>query len=275
MKNNAVKQIVGFRQGRVNAVKYAREQARLRDNLARGFQKKIETSFNKNVNIISRTINQDSAMSSGNVVQLINLELESLIKAQLKRIFKAIYDYNDEAYNRIDQKQEEPFDFGRSIEFEEVVAAYFLQREVLFTNISRNQGILILREIERLRLEDRSVPEIARELRKKFRRINKNRAALIARTETHSATGFAHHNYHQTVGDSYGVAMVKEWVATNDARTRTAHAEVSGTKISMSESFKVGGREMDFVGDPKGGPANVINCRCVIVYTDVEDSVDS
>lgn len=273
MAIQATKQIVGFRQGRINARKYAKQQARLRDNLARGFQRKIETSFNKNVNIISRTITEDAMMSSGNVVALIDDELEKVIKAQLKRVFKAVYDYNDHAYNKITQKQEEPFDFGRSIEFEEVVAQYFSSREPLFANISRNQGILILREVERLRLEDLSVDQIGRELRKKFRRINRNRSALIARTETHSATGFAHHNYHKNVSDSYGVSMIKEWVATNDGRTRPTHAEVSGTKISMDESFKVGGREMDFVGDPKGGPANVINCRCVIVYADAEDDV--
>ena len=273
MAIQATKQIVGFRQGRINARKYAKQQARLRDNLARGFQRKIETSFNKNVNIISRTITEDAMMSSGNVVALIDDELEKVIKAQLKRVFKAVYDYNDDSYNKITQKQEEPFDFGRSIEFEEVIAQYFSSREPLFANISRNQGILILREVERLRLEDLSVDQIGRELRKKFRRINRNRSALIARTETHSATGFAHHNYHKNVSDSYGVSMIKEWVATNDGRTRSDHAQVSGTKISMDESFKVGGREMDFVGDPKGGPANVINCRCVIVYADAEDDV--
>ena len=101
MAIEATKQIVGFRQGRINARKYAKQQARLRDNLARGFQRKIETSFNKNVNIISRTITEDAMMSSGNVVALIDDELEKVIKAQLKRVFKAVYDYNDHAYNKI------------------------------------------------------------------------------------------------------------------------------------------------------------------------------
>jgi len=28
---------------------------------------------------------------------------------------------------------------------------------------------------------------------------------------------------------------------------------------------------MDYAGDPKGGAANVVNCRCVIVYADERD----
>ena len=65
--------------------------------------------------------------------------------------------------------------------------------------------------------------------------------------------------------------MLKKWVATNDARTRTAHAQANGQTVDMSEDFTVGGVPMGFAGDSKGGAKNVINCRCVIVYADERD----
>ena len=42
----------------------------------------------------------------------------------------------------------------------------------------------------------------------------------------------------------------------------------------MDEPFLMpNGRQMQYVGDSNGGAAKVINCRCVIVYVDVEDEV--
>ena len=269
------KQIFGFRQGSVNARKYAIQQARLRTNLSRGFQKKLETSFNKTVNIVSQEVENALEIDSGILVRDIENELTSVVSAQLRRVFQAIFDYNDRAYSKLSQKQEnDGYSFARSIAFEEAVSAYFAGREVFFTNISRTQGLLILAEIERLRADNQTLPQIAKALRLKFRKVNKARAALIARTETHSACGFAHHSYHKNVGDSYGVSMVKQWVATADGRTRTTHAQANGSKASMDEDFIVGGVPMSYAGDPKGGAANVINCRCVVVYTDASDSVE-
>lgn len=275
MMANSLKQIFGFRQGSIDARKYAIQQSRLRTNLGKGFQKKLETSFNKTVNIVAQDVENIQEIDSGILVRDIEIELTAVISAQLKRVFQTIFDYNDRAYNKLSQKQEDDgYSFARSIAFEEAVATYFAGREAFFSNISRTQGLLILAEIDRLRADDKTLPQIAKALRLKFRKVNKSRAALIARTETHSACGFAHHSYHKTVGDNFGVSMVKQWVATADGRTRTTHALANGTKLSMDEDFLVGGVPMGYAGDPKGGAANVINCRCVVVYTDAADSVE-
>ena len=39
----------------------------------------------------------------------------------------------------------------------------------------------------------------------------------------------------------------------------------------MDEDFSINGTLMQYPGDPKGGPRNVINCRCVLVYVDEQD----
>ena len=94
---------------------------------------------------------------------------------------------------------------------------------------------------------------------------------MIARTETHNAASFANNSYHVTVADDLGISMKKKWVATSDGRTRPAHAAANGQVVNINEDFIVGGVNMDYAGDPKGGAANVVNCRCVIVYADERD----
>ena len=67
--------------------------------------------------------------------------------------------------------------------------------------------------------------------------------------------------------------MKKKWVSVSDDRTRSAHAEIQGQTRNMDEDFDVGGTKMKHPGDPRGGAANVINCRCVVVYADERDIV--
>jgi len=98
----------------------------------------------------------------------------------------------------------------------------------------------------------------------------RSRAATIARTETHSAASFANHEQHRAFE---APAMMKQWVASNDERTRPAHRAVSGTEIPMDEAFVVGGKRMQHPSDPAGGASEVINCRCVLVYIEPDDVV--
>ena len=274
-RQQTANQILGFRQGAINARRYAVQQARIRDNLSRGFQRRLETSFNKTVNIASKQVEGGEVVDAALLVRDVEVEVTAVIKAQLSRIFKAIYDYNYQSYQVISAKADEgdAFFFGRSSAFEQAVALYFINRESFISSISRTQGLLIIASIEKLRLGDATLAQIASELRKNFRSINRNRAALIARTETHSAAGFAHQSYHKQVGDNYGVAMVKQWVSTGDGRTRETHRMANGQQVSMDEDFIIGGRPMSYAGDPRGGAVNVCNCRCVVIYTDTRDSV--
>ena len=98
------------------------------------------------------------------------------------------------------------------------------------------------------------------------------RAATIARTETHNAASYANH----AVNESLGIPnQKKRWVATADARTRQTHAAANGTEVDINEDFIIGGVPMSYTGDPRGGPANVINCRCVTLYIDPEDEFET
>lgn len=274
-KRQGANELFGFRQGAINARRYAVQQARMRDNLSRGFQKRLETSFNKTVNIVAHQVENGVEVDGAVLVSDVTTEVTAVIKAQLNRVFKTIYEYNYRAYQVISSKAADgdAFFFGRSMAFEEAIALYFVNRESFIASISRTQGLLILASIERLRLADATLAQIAIDLRKTFKPINRRRAALIARTETHSAAGFAHQSYHKSVSDSYGVAMVKQWVSTGDGRTRETHRMANEQRVSMDEDFIIGGRMMGYAGDPRGGAVNVCNCRCVVIYTDTRDDV--
>lgn len=97
------------------------------------------------------------------------------------------------------------------------------------------------------------------------------RAETIARTETHNAMMFASVEGAASVSREDGIVLNKKWVPVQDGRTRVSHgAMASHPAIAMDSDFNVGGVKMSRPGDPRGGAANCINCRCVLSYEVVE-----
>ena len=110
--------------------------------------------------------------------------------------------------------------------------------------------------------------------------INAYRAELIARTETTRAA-----NQGALLGAvSTGLQTVKEWISVNDNRTRTLakdqfdHLNMDKVQVPVDDLFKVPGRkgdkDMEFPGDPVGGPGNTCNCRCTVGFEVVRDEND-
>jgi SPP1 gp7 family putative phage head morphogenesis protein len=92
--------------------------------------------------------------------------------------------------------------------------------------------------------------------------IAKRRAETIARTETHTAANVGS----DEAATATGLALEKEWMATEDARTRPTHHEANGQRVDKDMDFIVGGERLRFPGDPKGSAGNVINCRCIVLW---------
>lgn len=95
----------------------------------------------------------------------------------------------------------------------------------------------------------------------------------IARTESTAASNLGGMN---AIKDS-GYVMDKIWVSAQDSRTRRQpddwfdHYHMDGKSVRMNEKFKMGSSkvgvdELEYPGDPKGHPANTINCRCTLIY---------
>jgi uncharacterized protein with gpF-like domain len=115
-----------------------------------------------------------------------------------------------------------------------------------------------------------TLTEIAKEITQRAPAIARTRAPVIARTETHSAAMWSQV---EAIKDT-GLTLRKQWIATQDARTRTLdsgdfdHADMDGVTVGMDEPFDVDGDLLDFPGDPNGQPGNVINCRCVMNFVE-------
>jgi uncharacterized protein with gpF-like domain len=101
------------------------------------------------------------------------------------------------------------------------------------------------------------------------------RANTIARTETHTAAAYGA----QMAAEATELPLRKEWIATNDDRTRDEgwdHVSMDGTIVGLHESFTVENaetgetEELEYPGDPSGSPGNIINCRCVVAYLEAE-----
>lgn len=85
-----------------------------------------------------------------------------------------------------------------------------------------------------------------------------SRAKTIARTEGHRIQQTSSRDA-QEAAKKKGADVLKQWDAALDARTRDSHARVDGEIRELDEKFSNG---LMFPGDPNGGAAEVVNCRC-------------
>ena len=107
--------------------------------------------------------------------------------------------------------------------------------------------------------------ERGRILRNQFNKYSQYQSERLVRTEATAAANFAQTEAAQTIFPKE--QLQKEWIASFDDRTRDSHAEAgSGNPINAKDTFLVGGQFMMFPGDPAGGAAEVINCRCSVAY---------
>lgn len=135
----------------------------------------------------------------------------------------------------------------------------------------------IARTIRKGMEEGESHRTIAKRVRKTGRISTVRRAVTIARTETHTASVKS-----VDAGiKSTRILMEKEWVSARDDRTRSRirkdrfehylkfPAGPDGEKVAQDGKFTKTGEALDYPGDPAGSAANVISCRCVLLYKPV------
>jgi len=266
------KEFNSFRLGRINARKEVSKQKRIRNNLERSVAPKINTAFRQFVKSASSEYLMLEDINTAQLERDLNSKLEAVMQIQYEKIFKTIFTNNEELYY-VNRKADDVFVFGRSVNFEQLVAEYIRTRNPYFRGMSEKLSKDIQSLIFQGRLDDLNLQQISKLITTKGFGISRRRANLIARTETHNAASYANNEYHKKVQQDLGTSMVKQWVSTGDARTRSAHSSANGQQVDMDEDFTIGGVPMEYAGDPKGGARNVVNCRCIIVYADAEDEI--
>lgn len=114
--------------------------------------------------------------------------------------------------------------------------------------------------------ESKSYKEIAKDLRNLGGISSRNRAMMIAITETHTAFNKA---TFQSIESNSVKIETKEWINAGDERVRNApfsHVAANGEKVPMKEYFVKTGGPLMYPGDPSGAAANIIMCRCGSLY---------
>lgn len=109
-------------------------------------------------------------------------------------------------------------------------------------------------------LQGESMDKIAKRLRN-VQEMNRTQAIRSARTIVTGAENKGRQDSYARA-EADGIILQKEWLATNDGRTRHSHAMLDGAIVDQDKKFDNG---LMYPGDPSGRPEEVYNCRCTLV----------
>ena len=109
-------------------------------------------------------------------------------------------------------------------------------------------------------LQGESMDKIAKRLRN-VQEMNKTQAIRSARTIVTGAENKGRQDSYARA-EADGIILQKEWLSTNDGRTRHSHAMLDGAIVDQDKKFDNG---LMYPGDPSGRPEEVYNCRCTLV----------
>jgi hypothetical protein len=114
-----------------------------------------------------------------------------------------------------------------------------------------------------------SISDIAETISKELGQKNLNSSVRTARTMITSAQNGARNDSLKDAEPrykKYGIKLKKQWIATQDSRTRHTHRNIPegvGQEIvEVDEEFSNG---LEYPGDTSGDPSEVYNCRCTMI----------
>ena len=109
-------------------------------------------------------------------------------------------------------------------------------------------------------LQGESMDKIAKRILN-VQKMNETQAIRAARTIVTGAENKGRQDSYARA-EADGIILQKEWIATNDGRTRHSHAMLDGAIVDQDKKFDNG---LMYPGDPSGRPEEVYNCRCTLV----------
>lgn len=180
-----------------------------------------------------------------------------------------------ETQTKADPAQEFLINFQFNIE--EFLRQYGLER---IKTVQKSLFDEIVKLIENRLKEGKDIRQVAKDIEVMVNRPNfyRWRALRIARTESTAASNYA------AIRSAYygGFEVVKEWISAHDARTRRHpeseydHEYMDGKRVGINDPFIFNQGSFDedrlqYPGDPKGQPGNVINCRCAVAVVPKRD----
>jgi hypothetical protein len=200
--------------------------------------------------------------------------LDTMHKESFKTVSDYLYkSYEDGFIGTLYDLQGQGIPLAFPLDQEAMVRAVQLDSKIsngLYSHLGEDVSLLkkrITAEISRGISTGATFQQIAKQLSLKMTGTYENPggslayAMRIARTEGHriQIQGTMDACYK---AKSKGADVVKQWDSTLDGRTRESHQMVDGEIKELDEEFSNGLR---FPGDPSGGAAEVVNCRCALL----------
>lgn len=198
-------------------------------------------------------------------------QVDSIMDKMQAKEYKAVAEYLDECYTNgfigtMYDLQGQGIPMSFPLDQEQMVRAVQLDSKIskgLYSRLGEDISMLkkrITAEISRGISTGMSYQQVAQQLAGKTN-IGFNNAVRIARTEGHRIQCQAGMDACEKAKEK-GADVVKQWDATLDSNTRESHAMVDGEIRELDKPFSNG---LMFPGDPSGGAAEVVNCRCALL----------
>ena len=145
----SLKRFFTFRQGKVSARRYAKEQARLRAGLERGLEKSLVRMFNRRLKAVTDALKAELIPDLDVTAVPLAEEMADVLNDRIRRTFRTVYDYNNDRYKDLNTKGEVSFGFGfgNNAEYDSYISSYLQGRQSYITNISQRMGRSIVGDI--------------------------------------------------------------------------------------------------------------------------------
>lgn len=203
--------------------------------------------------------------------QMIKGQLEGILNQMQTQQYLTVSDYLDGCYEdgfvgSLFDLHGQDVPLAMPLDQTKMVRAVQLESKIsegLYTHLGEDVDLLkkkITAQVSRSVATGTSFAECAKQLAG-YTRIGYNRAVRIARTEGHRIQCSAAMDAMEQAKDR-GADIVKKWDATLDGLTRESHIAVDGEVVEVEKPFSNG---LMFPGDPAGGAAEVVNCRCALL----------
>lgn len=259
---------VNTRRGKVQ---FWREQNRKRDILVKRLQSQLSAKFKLEKKEVLSAIDGITSMEM----------LEATVKEAISQNAKSF----EPILRASIQKTMEVFGFATIRSLNQKAAGdklessirLFIEREVgsKITRLSATSRKRVIKKVRDAVLvaesEGQSITLAAKAIEEAYSEFSKSRSLRIARTEIHNASMHAS----EAAAKATGVPnLQKEWVANLDSRVRDSHASMDGERVGLDEKFSVPSEDgpdmMNGPGDISAPADQVINCRCVLIYSQSE-----
>lgn len=249
-----------------------------RKSLSATFEKELKTDFKD----LTRALQKTADAMKGADPKVIELALVKKADETLPDFAKTISRHTKYAldeFGNIIFKQAK--DFGCELEtkanlkYDQYVQSYIKRKtadhikSISSTNEKTVKRIVKEWVSETITAGD-SLPELSKYLEAEFEGLAPSRARNIARTEVSMASNSG---TLEAVKTLQVPGLYKEWVTANDERVRDGdgeianHQSMNGVSVALDDKFTVPpDTSMEGPGDDAGGPDQVCNCRCVLVF---------